>query len=260
MFTTKETELIVLLDNSTLTLKTGSGGLLTYYNASINDQLILVINHPRYKDYRIIFSTDQKSFRIVKGDINSSFTISGEHIELAKSEDSSPDLAVRLPHIETFGFKGYEEIGTGRGFIWSRSLPLLKNTILLGHGPDTFGLYFPQHDYIGKLLYLDSMREVVDKPHNYYLQIAIQTGVISLLSIIAMFMYYLISSFQLFRKTSLTNELSVLAVGIYTSFIGYIVSILFTDSIVSVAPVFWVLFAVGLSMNQRLLDALSSNH
>jgi len=38
-----------------------------------------------------------------------------------------------------------------RGYIWSRSLPLLRNTILVGYGPDTFAMNFPQHDIAGKV-------------------------------------------------------------------------------------------------------------
>ena len=40
---------------------------------------------------------------------------------------------------------------TGRGYIWRKTLPLLKNTIIFGHGAGTFGLYFKQFDYAGLL-------------------------------------------------------------------------------------------------------------
>jgi O-antigen ligase len=51
--------------------------------------------------------------------------------------------------IDSTGFNGRETLGSGRGYIWSRTIPLLKETVFLGHGPDTFAIYFPQYDYIG---------------------------------------------------------------------------------------------------------------
>ncbi|NLW03217.1 MAG: hypothetical protein GX027_08125, partial [Clostridiaceae bacterium] len=47
--------------------------------------------------------------------------------------------------------RGYEKIGSARIYIWSRAIPLLKNSILTGYGPDTFAIEFPQYDYIGKI-------------------------------------------------------------------------------------------------------------
>lgn len=46
--------------------------------------------------------------------------------------------------------KGYEKLFTGRGYIWGRAIPLLKEHILVGSGPDTFVEEFPQQDYVMK--------------------------------------------------------------------------------------------------------------
>ena len=51
-----------------------------------------------------------------------------------------------LVEAESIGFEGYERLGSSRAYIWSRTLPLLKDTIFIGHGPDTYAMYFPQDD------------------------------------------------------------------------------------------------------------------
>ena len=110
--------------------------------------------------------------------------------------------AVILEHAEAWGFEGKEKLGSSRGYIWSRSLPLLKNTLFLGFGPDTFPVYFPQHDYFAKMIFLGNPYNIVDKPHNVYLQTAINTGLISLIALLAMFGIYLLDCARLYYKRS----------------------------------------------------------
>lgn len=43
---------------------------------------------------------------------------------------------------ERLGFYGKERLGSARGYIWSRSLPLLKDTLITGYGADNYALYF----------------------------------------------------------------------------------------------------------------------
>ncbi|MGN1318267.1 MAG: hypothetical protein ACI4VF_04570, partial [Lachnospirales bacterium] len=50
--------------------------------------------------------------------------------------------------IPRFGFEGIERLGSNRGYIWSRSIPLVIKHILIGSGPDTFVFEFPQYDVI----------------------------------------------------------------------------------------------------------------
>ena len=43
-----------------------------------------------------------------------------------------------------------ERLGSGRGYIWSRSIPLIKQAGFMGLGADTYPEYFPQNDFKGK--------------------------------------------------------------------------------------------------------------
>ncbi len=157
--------------------------------------------------------------------------------------------------IESIGFKGKEMFGTGRGYIWSRSIPLVFQNgirgILYGNGPDTFALVFPQYDCIGKLRYLGNPYIIVDKPHNFYLQTAINTGLISLISLILLFAVYVCQSVVSILKDKEKDRL-VFSVkfALFAGIIGYLISALSTDSVVSVAPVFWVLLGTGFAVNR----------
>ncbi len=161
--------------------------------------------------------------------------------------------------IETFGFKGMETYGSNRGYIWSRTLPLLKNTILLGHGPDTFPMYFPQYDYVGKLKYYLTGGILIDKPHDFYLQTAVNTGIISLLALIVLFGIYFVSSIKIYIKEEFSTFKSIAGLACFAAFCGYIVSAFFNDSTVSVAPVFWILFGTGIGINTSLIKDKRKN-
>jgi hypothetical protein len=89
---------------------------------------------------------------------------------------------VDLYPVPALGFKNNLSFGNGRGYIWSRSLPLIKDTLFIGHGADTYFLHFPHNDYVGKYNTGWNINAIVDKPHNMYIGMAVNTGVISLLA------------------------------------------------------------------------------
>jgi len=43
-----------------------------------------------------------------------------------------------IREVETFGFKGKKSFASGRGYIWSRTIPLLRKALFIGYGSDTF--------------------------------------------------------------------------------------------------------------------------
>lgn len=156
-----------------------------------------------------------------------------------------------IKKIESFGFKGREKLASSRGYIWSRTFPLLKHTLIKGFGPDTYSIFFPQNDYLGKLIGYGDPYIIVDKPHNMYLQIAVNTGILSLICILIMFIYYFITSIKMYFINDYSNFYSKIGAGIFMAFFGYCVTAVFNDSLVSVAPVFWILFGLGISCNFR---------
>lgn len=156
---------------------------------------------------------------------------------------------IEIGHPETFGFKGKERIGSARGYIWSRSIPMLKETWLLGHGPDTYVLTFPQDDYLGKWAAYDVTNMVVDKPHNMYFQIGINQGMVALLAFLVLVGAYIIQSIQLYGWKSFYDTRDARGAALTLAVVGYLGAGIFNDSIVSVAPIFWILLGCGIALN-----------
>ena len=153
----------------------------------------------------------------------------------------------------SWGFVGRESFASNRGYIWSRTIPLLKDTLFIGYGPDTYALHFPNDDYVGKVQSNFDLNTLVDKPHNLYLQTAVNTGVLSLISLLAIFTMYIVSGVKVyFKKKQFDNLLEVSGIGIFFAICVYLMMSFLNDSTVSVAPVFWILLGIGISINMNL--------
>ena len=157
----------------------------------------------------------------------------------------------KIEEVESFGFKGWEHFANCRGYVWSRSIPLLKKTLLIGFGPDNFVVKFPNHDYLGKLRFLpQGIKLLFDKPHNLYLQIALNTGVLSLLAVLILVGVYLYDSAILYRQHPPYGFAPTAGLGIAMAVVAYMVAGIFNDSMVGVAPVFWSLLGLGIAANR----------
>ena len=148
-------------------------------------------------------------------------------------------------------FTGYEKYGSGRGYLWSRSIPLLKKHIFLGSGADTFVLEFPQQDYVNLYNY-GYEDQLITKPHSLYLQIGVQTGVLSLLALIVFYFMYFISSFKLYIKGQFMTYYSKVGLSIFIGTFSYLICEIANDSSITVAPVFWVLIGLGIAINHKV--------
>ena len=163
--------------------------------------------------------------------------------------DPIPLQVIELEEPETVGFKGKERLGSARGYIWSRSIPMMKDTLLVGHGPDTYALEFPQEDYLGKWWAYDTPNMIVDKAHNLYLAIAINQGGLALLGFLIMIGAYMIQSFKLYALKTDYEANEIRGIAVTLAIVGYLGAGIFNDSIISVAPVFWILLGTGMAVN-----------
>lgn len=166
---------------------------------------------------------------------------------------------INLEYPETFGFNGKEKLGSMRGYIWSRSIPMIKNNVILGGGPDTFAIRFPQNDLIGKYYAYDTPNMVVDKPHNLYLQTALNEGLIALLAFLTIMIIYIVDSVRLYSRKDYYEKPQILGAATCLGVIGYLFAGIFNDSVVSVAPVFWIVLGVGIAINYVNRSKLNKN-
>lgn len=157
-------------------------------------------------------------------------------------------------------FENYPRFASSRGFIWSRSIPLMfenVKTFLIGTGPDTFSHNYPHYDYVD-LFRNDYGGMVITKPHSLYLQIGVQTGFVSMIALIALYVLYLISCIKLYWKSSFTTLTSKVSVGILASVTGYMISGITNDSTVTYSFVFWGLMGVGIAVNRMEKKAIQA--
>jgi len=160
---------------------------------------------------------------------------------------TEPIAAERIESLD-----GLEMFMSGRGYIWSRTIPMLKNHFISGSGSDNFPMAFPQDDFIAKLnIYMDA-NTVVDKPHDMFLQVAINTGLISLVSLILVWGMYLVSCFKLYSKITFDSLEKYIGASCVISVIGYLFAGIFNDHIVAVSPLFWLILGIGISINYRI--------
>ncbi len=146
------------------------------------------------------------------------------------------------------GLRFADGLASHRGYIWSETIPLIMKHIFIGCGPDNFIYEFPNNDYLS-LINNGYSGSVVTRPHNMYLQTAVQTGVLSLVSVIFLYVIYFISSMRIIRNMSKISETGVICISIFAGVAGYMICGLSNDSSVCTAPLFWVIFAAGFCCN-----------
>jgi hypothetical protein len=85
-----------------------------------------------------------------------------------------------------------------------------------------------------------------------YLQIGINNGVLSLVSLLAIFIMYTVDSFRVYFKRDINSFMEYIGVGAFTGVMGYLAAGMFNDQIISVAPLFYVMLGLGLAVNRIL--------
>ena len=145
-------------------------------------------------------------------------------------------------------FKGHERFASNRGFIWGRTIPLLKDNIILGSGADSFIHAFPQYDYVNYINY-GYPAEIISKPHNLFLQVGVQTGVFSLICMLVFLVIYILQSCKVYYNNNFSSTSAQIGLSIFIAVIGFLISAISNDSSISVSPVFWVLLGTGFVAN-----------
>ena len=118
-----------------------------------------------------------------------------------------------------------DNYGTGRLYVWKRSVPLIPKYMIKGIGVDNFR-------YIDNGKAIRNKAGIFDKAHNEYLQIIITTGIFSLLSYLALHIIIVLNGI----KSSFKNKKIYLLVPI----IGYLIQAQFNISVIEVAPMFYI--------------------
>jgi hypothetical protein len=201
-----------------------------------------------YKDFRIRIFEDRNAFTII---------VYGRSFDLYKTDEGfkilsnggfldQPVVPDRIEALDDYGI-----LFSSRAFIWSRSIPLLKDYFFIGSGPDNYPIAYPQTDIAGKLNYM-GIYTIVDKPHNMYIQTGINTGVISLLALLSVFVIYFIQCFRIYIKKFEHHFMHMIGSGLFLGVIAYLSAGIFNDQRVSVAPLFYIMIGLGFTINEMI--------
>jgi len=147
-------------------------------------------------------------------------------------------------------FGDYERVLSGRGYIWSVTIPLLKKYFVLGSGADTFVTAFPQQDYL-RLWRNGFSTQIMSKPHSLYLQVGVQNGVIAMLGMITFFVMYLLQSVRLYIASKFESFYEQAGAAVLLAVFGFAVMGISNDSSMTVSPIFWAIAGLGVYLNSQ---------
>ncbi len=148
-------------------------------------------------------------------------------------------------------FGGFENLISGRGYIWSRTLPVIIEHPMFGTGPDTFVLAFPQDDYVVRSnLGHAFFTQILANAHSLYLHMAEQTGIPSVICFVIFVWIYLRNSWKLYYGKISYSETEKTGAGIFLGITGYLICGLTFASSVCTTPIFWLLLGMGMGINR----------
>lgn len=130
----------------------------------------------------------------------------------------------------------YNRAGSSRVFIWERVVKLIYKKPFLGYGFDNLGLVFDKYFGVDVATTLGK-RIWIDKAHNEWLQVAVSSGIPSMI-------IYILFVLEVIRKSSKNLNKNMDILPIYSAVIGYLVQAFFNISVVSVAYIYWIYLGI----------------
>ena len=139
-----------------------------------------------------------------------------------------------------------------RGMTWRRSIAMIADEPLFGHGPGTYEFAFP--GYINRA-WEDNIGHgsIPNDPHNLLLNIASSSGLVGL----AAFLWLLVALLvKVFRKAFRAGgKRRYLIGGLLLGGIGYLVNLMFHPGIIETTALFWILMGCALGLPASALKA-----
>lgn len=139
--------------------------------------------------------------------------------------------------------------GSGRAYIWGKSIELTRDRPLFGYGLDTIMYHFPHYN-IDARAGMWSENTIVDKPHSMYMGILYGTGVIGFIGFMCIVILTIISPI----KVVFTKQQPVVIV-LSVGWIAFLIQALFNDSLPGTSGPMWVIAGILmglLSINKKI--------
>ena len=249
-----EVEIITDKKSVILTYGQDSGGLSftdldgTPLTVGINESGALTLNEEGYESFSFQFNSGTSALETDFYATGIDIFLTPEGWQVQGVGGLSADT-VNAPRVQLLD--GLERVASGRGYIWSRTIPMLTESFFVGYGPDMYVLNFPQRDFSGRLNGF-TLNGINDKPHNMFLQIAVNVGVVAFLALMSLYLFYFWDSIKVYWKRDFATLTEYLGLGVLTGIFAYLVAGVFNDQIISLAPMFYAMTGVGFALNRMI--------
>ena len=137
-----------------------------------------------------------------------------------------------------------EESGSGRIMIWKMTLRSISKGPVLGSGLDTLDARLLE-DQFSESLKLAMQGIIIDKAHNEFLEYWACGGIVTVLSYISLISVILYKLFK--HREDDVSKIFMLTI------MGYIVQSFFNNSVIAVAPLYWIFLGAAVK-HYRDLD------
>ena len=155
---------------------------------------------------------------------------------------------------------GYETIASTRGYAWRMAITRLKDFLFIGAGPDCYpnGVYNVGNDYAAATRGRN-IDILFTRPHCYYLQMAIETGCLSVIVCLVFFIWYIVESLKLYFWKKPYGPLYFAGVGCLAAVLGFLGTGISNDSLIVVTPCFWTILGMGIVINKMNKEKVKEN-
>ncbi len=250
MIITNKSTYVQIKDNSTLSILDNNKNAIWEQNMSTLDNSTNV-NLESINDYKASLTINKSTnedtyglkYNISTYGTNLNFLVENEKLFLADRKYKKLDIERDLKVAEYIGFEGKGKLGSNRGYLWSRSLPIMLNNIIIGTGQDTFITEFPQNDIYARQVETFGWEPgiLIDKPHNTFIQIGIHSGLISLIVILIGLILLITKSAKNILHNNVNYEYSLVIVALF----GFLLSSIFNDSILAITPIAYIFLGIA---------------
>ena len=130
-----------------------------------------------------------------------------------------------------------DNAGSSRWFIWSKVVELIKERPIFGFGISNLELLFASR-FKESVFQVFGSYTTIDKAHNEYLDIAVSSGIPSLIAYL--YFLYTVTIDKLKKNIFIEENIAPLLCAV----LGYAAQAIFNISVISVAFVFWILLGL----------------
>jgi hypothetical protein len=137
-----------------------------------------------------------------------------------------------------------------RGYVWHYSNELIKNNFIFGYGPDNLYYNFPQlNEHKSTYMPVD----LIDKPHNMYLQVILDTGIFGLIGFMILLVGMLLKSNKAIDLESDMYKHTYFK-ALILLILAYMLQGIVNDNTIAVQSVVYMAMGIGASLIKQTSD------